>query len=158
MQAGEDRRGPGLRFPPPLLPALVVGGGWLLDHRWPLPLPIGEAAARGPGIAVIGLALALAAAALWQFRRARTHVEPWQPTRSVIQTGLFRYSRNPIYLAFCIATGGCALLFDNGWILLGLIPLVGLLTLLVIRREERYLEAKFGDDYLAYKRRVRRWL
>ena len=157
MQDGEDRRGPGLRFPPPLLPAGFILGGWLLDRRLPLPISDG-AASWWPGVAIVGLALLFACVALLQFLRARTHVEPWQPTSSVIQTGLFRYSRNPIYLAFCIATLGCGLLLNNWWIVLGVIPLVGLLQVLVIRKEERYLEAKFGETYLEYRRRVRRWL
>ena len=96
--------------------------------------------------------------ALVQFKRARTHVEPWHPTTTIIQHGLYARSRNPIYLAFCIATVGLALLFDSGWILVGLPLQVLLLHALVIRREEAYLERKFGDAYREYRRRVRRWI
>lgn len=157
MQPLEDRRGPGLKFPPPLLPALLVGCAWLVERRAPLPISEG----RGlwlPGVVLLLLSLLLALLALRQFLRAGTHVEPWQPTTSIIQSGVFRYSRNPIYLAFCIATCGCGLLLDSWWGIAAAAPLALLLQVLVIRKEEIYLENKFGDSYLDYRRRVRRWL
>jgi len=157
MHAEHDRRGPGLRFPPPLLPAGLIAGAWLLQ-RW-APLTIGgNAQLRWPGILLVATAVLLAGIALLHFRRAKTAVEPWHPTTTIIQHGIYRYSRNPIYLAFCMATAGAALIIDSWWGLIALAPLVWLLQLLVIRREERYLEARFADTYLDYKRRVRRWL
>ena len=153
----EDKRGPGLRFPPPLIPVAAVGLGWLL-HRW-LPLSLGGAGWQlATGIALLGLAFSIALLALLQFLRARTHVEPWHPTRRIIRGGLYARSRNPIYLAFCIATAGAGLWLDNAWVLIAT-PLVALLLQrLVIRREEAYLEAKFGAEYRDYCDRVRRWL
>ena len=112
---------------------------------------------RWPGIALIAIALILALTALVQFHRAKTHVEPWRPTSTLIEHGLFRYSRNPIYLAFCIATAGIGLWFNSGWILLAIAPLALVLQTLIIRREEQYLANKFGESYLAYRQRVRRW-
>jgi protein-S-isoprenylcysteine O-methyltransferase Ste14 len=157
VQAHQDKRGPGLKFPPPLLPLSLIGIGHLSD-TW-LPLPVSESVVmRGVGIALIAVALLLALVALFHFLRAKTHVEPWQPTTTIIQSGVFRYSRNPIYLAFCIATLGCGLLLNSWWVLMATVPLAGLLQLLVIRREEAYLEEKFGQSYLAYKRKVRRWI
>ena len=157
MDDWEDRRGPGLRFPPPVIPAGLIGSGWLLD-RWN-PLPITDNAQFWwPGSAVIVLALLIALTAVLQFLRSKTSVEPWQPTSAIIHNGLFRYSRNPIYLAFCIGTLGAGMLFNSWWIVLAVVPLVLLLQGLVIRKEEAYLQAKFGDAYLDYQRRVRRWL
>lgn len=153
----EDKRGPGLKFPPPLLVAAVIGGAWLLNEAYRLPIMDGDNHWRS-GTAVIALALLLALTALAQFIRAKTHVEPWQPTTTVIRHGVFRYSRNPIYLAFCIALPGAALVMNSWWVVLALPLQVYLLQVLVIRREETYLEDKFGEAYLAYKRRVRRWL
>ena len=109
------------------------------------------------GAVVVGLAIALALAALLQFINAKTHVEPWHPTTTIINHGLFRFSRNPIYLAFCIATLGVGLILNSWWILLAVPLLVYLLQRFVISREEAYLEHKFGDEYAAYKQRVRRW-
>jgi protein-S-isoprenylcysteine O-methyltransferase Ste14 len=153
----EDKRGPGLRFPPPLLPLGFSAVAWWLQQS--APLTIGDAAfLQVTGIAVLALCALLAVIALIQFRRAHTHVEPWQPTTAIIDSGLFRYSRNPIYLAFCLATLGCGLLFNSWWGIIAVLPVALLLQALVIRKEEAYLAARFGDTYLDYKRRVRRWL
>jgi protein-S-isoprenylcysteine O-methyltransferase Ste14 len=135
----------------------MIADSWLLESLIPLPIS-GNDALWWPGVLLLSIAIVIAVVCLLQFFRARTHVEPWQPTRSIIQTGLFRYSRNPIYLSFCIATLATGLLLDSWWPVATLPPLALLLQALVIRKEEAYLEAKFGEDYLDYRRRVRRWL
>jgi protein-S-isoprenylcysteine O-methyltransferase Ste14 len=157
MQADDDKRGPGLRFPPPLLPLGLIFAAWLLQQWVPLAIS-GDAQLRWPGILLVAMAVLLAVIALMHFRRAKTAIEPWHPTTTIIQYGIYRYSRNPIYLAFCIATIGAALIINSWWGLIAVAPLVYLLQLLVIRKEETYLEARFADTYLDYKRRVRRWL
>jgi protein-S-isoprenylcysteine O-methyltransferase Ste14 len=135
----------------------VVGTGWGLDDLLPLPIAAGEGLRRG-GLAIILLAFLLALVSLLQFFVARTHVEPWRPTSVVIRDGIFRFSRNPIYLAFCIAALGAGMAL-NSWWTIATAPILGyLLQILVIRREEAYLEGKFGEQYLAYRREVRRWL
>ena len=160
MSAGgpvqDDRRGPGLRFPPPLLAVLLIGAAWLMHRYLPLPL-VDQDQLRLPGYGLIVVALMLIAVAFVQFRRAQTHIEPWQPTTHIIESGIFRYSRNPIYLAFCLATLGAGLVMNSWWGVLAPAPLAWLLQRLVIRKEEIYLEAKFGEAYLAYRNRVRRW-
>ncbi|MDH3636617.1 MAG: isoprenylcysteine carboxylmethyltransferase family protein [Gammaproteobacteria bacterium] len=153
----EDRRGPGLKFPPPLLVIGIIGLGYLVD--WIVPLPISTWDLLWlTGIALIVLSIILALIALFHFLEAKTHVEPWHPTTTIIDKGLFRYSRNPIYLAFCSTTVGSGLALNSWWIVMGVLPLVYLLQKLVIKREETYLETKFGKVYLDYKSRVRRWL
>jgi protein-S-isoprenylcysteine O-methyltransferase Ste14 len=156
MQA-DDKRGPGVRFPPPLLALCVVGGAWLLDYLVPLPIA-GDGPLTAIGIALIVLASALALLSVIQFFAARTHVEPWRPTTAIILHGVYRFSRNPIYLAFVIATLGAGLALDSWWIVGAAAPLLFLLQRFVIRLEEAYLENKFGEAYLAYKRSTRRWL
>ena len=153
----EDKRGPGLKFPPPLLAAALIATAWLIDLQRPLPITSGGGLWLG-GSFVIGLALVIALLALVQFFAHKTHVEPWHPTTTIIQKGLYRFSRNPIYLAFCIATVGVGLVLNSWWIVASSLPLKSLLQRLVIQREETYLEKKFGKDYLQYKRRVRRWI
>ena len=156
MTALEDKHGPGLKFPPPLLPLTLIGMAYL-GEKW-LSLPISENVdLLVPGIIILVAALLLALIALLHFLRAKTHPEPWHPTTTIIESGVYRYSRNPIYLAFCIATPGCGFLLNSWWVLMATVPLAGLLQLLVIRREEAYLEEKFSHSYLAYKRSVRRW-
>jgi protein-S-isoprenylcysteine O-methyltransferase Ste14 len=157
VQTQDDKRGPGLKFPPPILPLTLVGCAWAVE-RW-LPMPIsGDSRLWLPGLALLLLSVAVALLTLYQFLRAKTHVEPWHPTSSIIQSGVFRYSRNPIYLTFCVATLGCGLMLNSWWGIVATVPLACLLQVLVIRKEEVYLESKFGESYLAYKRRVRRWL
>jgi protein-S-isoprenylcysteine O-methyltransferase Ste14 len=157
LQSLEDKRGPGLKFPPPLLVLTLVGIGYLVDIYLPLPI-YQESGLWLTGLVVVIAAVCLALIAVLQFLRAKTHLEPWQPTTFIIQSGIFRFSRNPIYLTFCIATVGCGLLLNSWWVLAALLPMVYLLQQLVIRPEETYLEQKFGETYLAYKHRVRRWV
>lgn len=153
----EDKRGPGVRIPPPLLVLGTIGCAWLLDLV--LPLPIAGGSYQGmAGIVLIGLAALLALVSVAQFFAARIHVEPWRPTTAIILNGVYRFSRNPIYLAFVIATLGAGLWLDSWWIVAAAAPLAYLLQRFVIRLEEAYLENKFGDEYLAYKRTTRRWL
>ncbi len=157
IELEQDKRGPGLRFPPPLLPLALIAGGWGLNDLSPLALGSLPWLVWA-GILLLVIAGLIALLTLLQFLRARTHIEPWHPTTTVIRDGLFRYSRNPIYLSFCIATAGAGLWLNNAWILLGLPLLVVLLWRLVIAREEAYLERKFGEPYREYCRQVRRWL
>ena len=110
------------------------------------------------GIALIVVAPTLALSALFAMLEAGTNIDPAKPALTIVRSGPFRLTRNPMYLALCllqIALG----FFLNDWIaLLFVIPLFFNLHFGVILREERYLEAKFGEEYLALKRSVRRWL
>ena len=74
------------------------------------------------------------------------------------EVGPYRFSRNPIYLAFSLFQTGIALGVANAWTLITLLPAISVMSLVVIPREERYLEAHFGEEYASYKARVRRWL
>jgi protein-S-isoprenylcysteine O-methyltransferase Ste14 len=99
--------------------------------------------------------------AIWAqqtMKRAGTNVLPGQPSLTIVTHGPFRFSRNPIYLANSFAYLGLTLVFNTPWPLLLILPMLAILYWGVIRREERYLEAKFGDPYLIYKARVRRWI
>ena len=110
------------------------------------------------GIALVIVAPALALSALFTMLAAGTNVDPAKPALTIVRGGPFRFTRNPMYLALCllqIALG----FFLNDWItVLFVIPLALVLHFGVILREERYLEAKFGEEYLALKRSARRWL
>ena len=153
----EDKRGPGLKFPPPLLVLATVGCAWLANLLKPLPIVAGDVLLVS-GIVIIAIALLIALIALAHFFEAKTHVEPWHPTTTIIRKGVYRFSRNPIYLSFCIATVGTGLVLNSWWVVASVTLLKPLLERLVISREETYLEKKFGDHYLEYKRQVRRWL
>jgi protein-S-isoprenylcysteine O-methyltransferase Ste14 len=129
--------------------------------RWWYPLPLRfEPVGWRWTLAVGGLvaALTLVGTAVLALRRARTPVEPWKPTRAIVDTGPYALSRNPIYVGFLALQVTYACGRANGWGLV-LLPLtIGLLHWGVIAREERYLRARFGEPYRAYAARVRRWL
>jgi len=149
---------PHVPFPPPFL---FVGGflGGLAIERWVYRMPLGP---RRP-LAIAGWALALAGLGLggWAivtFLRARTAIIPHQPATRLVRSGPYRVSRNPMYTALTSLYLGLGLLFNVAWPLVALpLVLVSLWTF-VIRHEERYLRAAFGDEYAAFARDVRRWL
>lgn len=142
---------------PPLIFAVHGVAGALAHWLWPMPL-LAPLPAR-----VMGGVLALAAGtqAFWASRtmkRAGTNVLPSAPTIAIVATGPFRYTRNPMYLSLCLMLLAVSLLINGVLPVLSLVPLALTLHFGVIKREERYLAAKFGEAYLAYQRRVRRWL
>jgi protein-S-isoprenylcysteine O-methyltransferase Ste14 len=103
-------------------------------------------------------AVALFLAAVRTMRAARTPVPGDRPTTAIVRSGPYRYSRNPIYLAFSLLQLGIAFWAGSLWLLVTLVPAVALMSFVVIPREERYLEARFQAEYLSYKGAVRRWL
>ncbi|MEE8362784.1 MAG: isoprenylcysteine carboxylmethyltransferase family protein [Dehalococcoidia bacterium] len=145
------------RFPPPVLfmaPAVV---GWAVNRMGPLEfLPRGVSLAAGiPLIAVAGVLVAAAAVLM---RRAGTSPEPWRPTTALVTGGPFRFSRNPIYLAYTLGYVGFGCVVNSLWVLLLLPVALAAVHFGFIVREERYLARRFGDEYAAYAARVRRWL
>ena len=151
-------RSPRAAVPPPLvfLGALMIG----VALNIALPLPILTDGRIGD---VLGLLSTLGSAALafWALRtmlRAGEQPDPGAPTRKIVREGPFARTRNPIYLSFALFDLGVALLMNNLWIILVLVPLMLYVDRGIIRREERYLERQFGDEYLEYKGSVRRWL
>ena len=90
--------------------------------------------------------------------RAGTNVPPNKPTVTIVTGGPFRFTRNPLYLGGTLVYLGFAMVLGSVWLLWLFVPMVLVLRWGIIHREERYLEAKFGEVYLAYKARVRRWL
>lgn len=142
---------------PPLVYLVSIAAGVALHMAWPIRLT--PAALSTPiGVVITVGALTLFLAAVRTFRVAGTPVPGNQPTTAVVRAGPYRYSRNPIYLAFSLLQVGIAILVNAVWLLLTLIPAVLLMSLVVIRREEAYLEQRFPAEYLPYKRAVRRWL
>jgi protein-S-isoprenylcysteine O-methyltransferase Ste14 len=149
----------GVRLPPPFvfLGTLLLG---LTVEQLVIPLSLGIdgglRVAIGALLFVAGAVLMVAAAGL--FRRLGTNIPPSQPTTRIATTGPYRWTRNPMYLGMALVYAGLAIGLD-GPIAVALLPLVLIaIQTQVIAREERYLEAKFGDDYRRYKAEVRRWL
>jgi protein-S-isoprenylcysteine O-methyltransferase Ste14 len=111
-------------------------------------------------IAVLALIGAgwLSTSAFRTMTRAQTAVDPSKPTTAIVSDGVFRFSRNPLYLSMTLLYIGISLLFSAFWALLLLLPLLVVMQIGVIAREEQYLERKFGSTYLNYKAQVRRWI
>ena len=130
-----------------------------LAFEWLVPTSFAHGASRwtlGALIFVAGIALNVGGFVAQ--KPAGTDPIPFNPTTRIVAHGLYRFSRNPMYLGFALCTFGLAILVDSAWMLLALPIGLVLVDRIVITREERYLERKFGDEYLNYKRRVRRWL
>jgi protein-S-isoprenylcysteine O-methyltransferase Ste14 len=137
------------------LGAIVLGG--LLHVAWPVSF-LPDAVSGPLGAATVLSAVALFLAAVRTMRAAGTPVPGNRPTTAIVRTGPYRFSRNPIYLAFSLLHLGIAGVADSLWLVVTLVPAVALMSLVVIPREERYLEARFPSEYLPYKGAVRRWL
>ena len=148
-----------LKIPPLALVALCALAMWVLA-RW---LPFGAFAfvgARWVAAALVLLGIAIALAGVLAFRRHATTVNPMNPERSttVVRDGIYRITRNPMYLGFVFALTGWGLHLGQVSALLMLIPFVGWLSRFQIVPEERALRRQFGADYEDYCRAVRRWI
>ncbi len=162
---------PGVIAPPPLIYLGILFVGWALTRigGWPEAVDAGfgwlaagfnleTGVKRGAALGLIIGGLLLDGMAAGLFRRRGTAVEPWKPSTVLINEGPYRFSRNPIYLGFAITYVGLSIAMDSWVTLLLLLPCLVIVDRYVIQREERYLAAKFGDAYEAYRRKVRRWL
>lgn len=158
----ERQDGPGVRIPPPAIFIVVFFVGlWLegalyrvrlLDRdSTSLPLVI-------TGMVLVMLGVLVAMWGVWTFKRHKTAVMPYKAARTLVRAGPYRYTRNPMYLGMTLAHAGAAIALNAMWpIILLPMALVALLHL-VIRKEEAHLWRSFGDDYVAYRSQVRRWI
>ena len=149
---------PGVAVFPPLLFAGCLAAGLALHWLWPLATGM----AWLPRAIVAGLALVVAAALGLGGERALhgagTNVRPDLPTTTVVSGGVYRITRNPLYLALLLIYTAVALFTNALWPFVLWAVLLPLLVKGIVEREERYLERKFGQPYLDYKARVRRWI
>ena len=144
-------------FPPPL----IYLGVLLLGFAW-----TGFTGRLGPagtlsnwtGGAFLLLGAVLIIAGTERFRSVGTNPKPWKSSTSLVTTGIYRVTRNPMYLGMAILYAGLAIFFNSFTAFLLLPVAVLLIHTQVIAREERYLLGKFGADYVAYKKQVARWL
>jgi protein-S-isoprenylcysteine O-methyltransferase Ste14 len=142
---------------PPFVYLGSIALGLVLHLFWPARL-VPASVGTPVGAIVAVLAIALFVSAVRTLRAAGTPVPGNRPTTTIVRTGPYRYSRNPISLAFSRLQLGLSLWVNSLALLITLIPAVALMWLVVIAREERYLEARFPSEYSPYKASVRRWL
>lgn len=148
-----------LKIPPPIAALLVGVAMWVaasllpavnLAGRWRL-LSVGLCAGFGVTVALLGV---------WAFRQARTTINPLSPEKasSVVTSGIYDYTRNPMYVGLTAALTAWAIWLSVPWVFLGPVALLLYLTRFQIIPEERVMSSKFGRDYDRYRERVRRWL
>lgn len=143
---------------PPLLFLACLLVGWGLQVMHPLALHLPRTLRFGAGTVVCLAAAMFGAWGLRTFKRHATTHRPNGVASTLLTTGPFRLSRNPLYCALVLLLLGFGLLFNSAWLLM-MAPVLGLLLdRLVIAKEEVRLRAQFGADYTAYVERVRRWL
>ena len=149
----------GVRFPPPLIFLGFIGLGFGLDQWFGIgPLNFAEwlrwtatTLSALVGAALVGSALSL-------FHRAGTPPEPWRPTTEIADTGIYARTRNPMYLGMACIHLALGIAVQSPSILLMLVPTLIIIDRAVIAREEAYLLRRFGDSYVVYKSKVRRWI
>ncbi len=154
---GNDQDNPGVITIPPLIYIAFFLIGLGLNYLWPVSVLPDRAQYAAGGLLIVVSAI-IAGITIPKFRMAHTGFYAFKPTTSLITDGPFRFSRNPTYLALGLLYIGIGIALDCLWIIGMLIPLLAVMHYGVIRREERYLERKFGDEYLRYRASVRRWL
>jgi len=143
---------------PPIAWVLAVLAGLTLSWFMPLPLIRSAVLAGWLGAPVFALALALFVWAIATMTRGGSNVPTNLPTTTIVDTGPYRFTRNPIYLAMVLGLIGLAIVFNTLWLLLVAVPFALVIRYGVIAREEAYLERKFGGVYRRYRSGVRRWL
>ena len=151
---------------PPLYYLGSVGIGELI-HRFVYPIPI-ELPGIGPlgalttricaGALVFVIGVAGLVATVRMFSKTDQTPDPWTPTKTVLSDGLYRFTRNPMYLCVAVLQAGLGIGLGDLWVIVMILPALVLVYLWAIVPEETYLEAKFGDAYREYKASVRRWL
>ena len=148
---------PGVLAPPPLIYAGALAAGLLANRRYHMPI-LPRRIARTLGWPLVACGLAVGFLGSREMRRAETTLDPRKPATTIVTGGPFRYTRNPLYLSMTLIYGGIAAV-ANALPAALLLPIVlRLMRRGVIEREERYLERKFGDEYIEYKVRTPRWI
>jgi protein-S-isoprenylcysteine O-methyltransferase Ste14 len=160
-QLGTTTGGPGTGRPlllrPPLLFATAIAAGIVLHLAWPLSFM--SRAVRWPiGVMLSMAGVALFVAAIRAFDAAGTPVPGNRSTTAIVRSGPYRFSRNPIYVAFALFHLGIAVSLGSWWLLMTLTVSISVIAISVVPHEESYLEARFGSTYSTYKSSVRRWL
>src|SRR5882672_2258893 len=142
---------------PPLVYLGSIALGVVIHFVWPVPL-VPSAVSMPVGVVGGLAAVALFVYSVRTFKTAGTPVPGNLPTTTIVRAGPYRLSRNPIYLAFSLLQLAIAVWVNSPWLVLTLVAAVAVMSLVVIPREERYLEARFPAEYSAYRSSVRRWL
>jgi protein-S-isoprenylcysteine O-methyltransferase Ste14 len=156
----DESETPGVIAPPPLIALATITVGLALDWLWPTSLlrdVLGVPARLALGGLSMATGLGLAIVAERTFRRIGTNTAPWKPTLRLAANGPYAHTRNPMYVGLALFVLGVGVALASAWTLAMLVPAAFVLHYGVVKREERYLEDKFGAEYRAFKIRVPRY-
>lgn len=149
--------GPRVFIPPPLFYLAGFIGGVFLDYNAAIWSSVPSLAAEIFGVIDIALGFALVGWGMGWFAKNKTGIVPVSPASKLVMTGPYRFTRNPMYVGLALAYMGGVLIMQSAWALILLLPVMWVIRYYVIAREEKYLHALFGQDYVDYCLRVRRW-
>jgi len=157
--ATDARGGARVKLPPPLVLLAIIGAGVGLRYLVaPPPLPGGRAVQFAVGGALVALALAIGGSAFGLFKKSGQDPAPWKPSPSLVLQGAYRFTRNPMYVSMTLIVIGLGFALDDLWLVIGAALFLIVVHYTAVLREEAYLDEKFGDEYRAYKKKVRRYL
>jgi len=157
MKTKQDKTHGAVKIQPPVLTLILVALAFVLTWLIPLPLMV-PPILQTSGFLLVLIGFLLGVGALIAFRSARTTRDPHRPVSRLVTSGVYRFTRNPVYLGLILMLIGVLLNAGSYWGILLAPVLVILFNRLVIEREEEYLAYKFGDEYRSYKSKVRRWI
>jgi protein-S-isoprenylcysteine O-methyltransferase Ste14 len=144
---------------PPLIFLGFLVAAAVLEAIVPLSVPVTHSLARDVAGAMLAAGgFLIIAMGTRRFAAAGTNVPPTLPTTALVVDGIYRRTRNPLYLGMTLVYLGLGFAAGSLWAIGVVLPLLWVINVGVVKREERYLERKFGDAYRAYKARVRRWI
>lgn len=147
----------GVVAPAPVIYGAAVAVGLAAEFALPIAF-LPRAVGLWLGALTIAVSIPIAVFAFRALARARTAFDARKPSTRIVTGGAFRYSRNPTYFSLTLLHVGVALVLGSLWVLLMVIPAVAAVHWGVVLREERYLDAKFGEEYRSYATKVRRWV
>ena len=152
-----DKDSSGVTIPPPIVYFVCILIGLGLNYFWSF--SFFPQSIQGPiGYTIIALSILLFGLILREFSKSNTSTDYRKSTATIISSGPFYYSRNPVYLSLTMLNIGIAFVVDSFWIIIMTIPAVLIIHYAVILKEETYLIKKFGDEYRRYMSSVRRWI
>jgi protein-S-isoprenylcysteine O-methyltransferase Ste14 len=144
---------------PPLIFLGFLAAATVLEAIVPLPIPVAHSLASYlAGVALAAGGFVMIAIGTRRFAAAGTNIPPTLPTTALVVDGIYGRTRNPLYLGTTLIYLGLSVAAGSLWAIGLLLPLLWVINVGVVKREERYLERKFGDAYRDYKARVRRWI
>ena len=159
MNIEKRKNRPGIHYPPPLIYAAVFFIAMIVQNYIPISQTFLETTPVQVAARVfIFISPFIALTALIQFIRTKNPLTPFKKTKSLQTTGVYSFTRNPMYLGLLSLYTGLSLMFVNWWSIIFIPLLIIFINLLVIKKEETKLERTFGQTYLDYKEKVRRWI